>query len=54
MYFKRCPLCGSNLDPGETCDCEKQEEEREKEILASMPETIIEEGGQMKWLGLVS
>ena len=21
-YFVTCPLCGSNLDPGERCDCE--------------------------------
>ena len=22
MYYHTCPKCGSNLDPGETCDCE--------------------------------
>lgn len=21
-YFRTCPLCGSNLDPGEICDCQ--------------------------------
>lgn len=21
-YFKTCPLCGANLDPGEECDCD--------------------------------
>lgn len=21
MYFKECPYCGSNLDPGEQCEC---------------------------------
>lgn len=21
-YFVTCPFCGSNLDPGERCDCE--------------------------------
>ena len=21
MYFNTCPHCGSNLDPGEQCDC---------------------------------
>ena len=26
-YYNTCPLCGSNLDPGEPCDCR---EEREK------------------------
>lgn len=20
-YYKTCPLCGANLDPGESCDC---------------------------------
>ena len=22
-FFRICPGCGSNLDPGETCDCSK-------------------------------
>lgn len=22
-YFHPCPICGANLDPGETCDCNK-------------------------------
>lgn len=21
-YYWTCPMCGSNLDPGEKCDCE--------------------------------
>ena len=21
MYFRPCPHCGANLDPGERCDC---------------------------------
>lgn len=25
-YYHTCPLCGSNLDPGETCDCQRKEE----------------------------
>ena len=24
MIYKTCPLCGSNLDPGESCDCQKE------------------------------
>ena len=20
-YYKTCPICGANLDPGERCDC---------------------------------
>ncbi len=31
-YYNVCPLCGSNLDPGEKCDCQKaQEAKREGE-----------------------
>lgn len=22
-YYRICTICGCNLDPGETCDCEK-------------------------------
>ncbi len=25
-YYHTCPYCGSNLDPGETCDCQHKEE----------------------------
>lgn len=27
MYFKKCPLCGAHLDPGELCDCRETEKE---------------------------
>lgn len=23
-YYNTCPNCGSNLDPGEKCDCENE------------------------------
>lgn len=23
--YNTCPICGANLDPGEKCDCEKEE-----------------------------
>lgn len=23
-YYKTCPGCGANLDPGEICDCDKK------------------------------
>ena len=23
-YFNKCPDCGAHLDPGEKCDCEKE------------------------------
>ncbi len=24
-YFRVCPHCGANLDPGEVCDCRDEE-----------------------------
>lgn len=32
MYYRTCPDCGSNLDPGEKCDCISQKEENRKEM----------------------
>lgn len=32
-FYRTCPKCGGNLDPGEKCDCEEraeQEQEREE------------------------
>lgn len=31
-YFKVCPYCGSNLDPGEKCDCREERERKMKEM----------------------
>lgn len=25
-YFRTCPYCHANLDPGERCDCREQQE----------------------------
>ena len=22
-YYRTCPICGANLDPGEKCDCQE-------------------------------
>lgn len=35
-YYNICPNCGSNLDPGETCDCERE----------SQPEEVERKGGE--------
>lgn len=24
-YYRACPNCGANLDPGEVCDCQNKE-----------------------------
>lgn len=29
-YYHVCPNCGSNLDPGETCDCERESKVKEE------------------------
>lgn len=42
-FYNTCPLCGSNLDPGEPCNCEL---EREKENTAFSELLDIEPGGQ--------
>lgn len=28
-FYDVCPICGATLDPGEKCNCEKEEENRE-------------------------
>ena len=28
-FFRTCPRCGANLDPGERCDCGRTEKERD-------------------------
>ena len=41
MYFRTCPRCGANLDPGEICECRRQ---HEKEAASVTPETAQENG----------
>ena len=26
MFYRECPYCGCNLDPGEHCDCQEEKE----------------------------
>lgn len=28
-YYRRCPCCGANNDPGEICDCQGEDEKKE-------------------------
>ncbi|NCC67561.1 MAG: hypothetical protein EOM14_05115 [Clostridia bacterium] len=30
-YYYECTTCGSRLDPGERCDCHKEEERTDKD-----------------------
>lgn len=31
-YFKKCPYCGSNNDPCEPCDCQKEKEDKKEPV----------------------
>lgn len=39
-YYRICPRCGCNLDPGEQCDCE-EEEKREQERREKMFDRLV-------------
>lgn len=41
MWYKTCPLCGANLDPGEDCDCEA-ERRRKKKLRSRFYNNIFE------------
>lgn len=45
-YYRTCPLCGGNLDPGEPCDCQ---EERERENMRIERMLRTSENGQMQF-----
>lgn len=30
MYFRTCPYCGDDLDPGERCECRNEKEQRDR------------------------
>lgn len=34
-YYNVCPICGSNLDPGEKCDCQKEHKPLEENTEAT-------------------
>ena len=48
MYYR--PECGSNLDPGEQCDCNEEKEFRKEESKRVSRMLQIEESGQMSIL----
>ena len=48
QYYWTCPHCGSNLDPGDSCDCQKNAENSENLIgiktpLQTPPVTIADD-----------
>lgn len=34
MFFRECPYCGDNLDPGEKCDCRERKEQKEQRLMS--------------------
>lgn len=34
MYFSECEYCGSNLDPGERCDCLERARNRKSRLMS--------------------
>lgn len=52
-FYKICPDCGANLDPGERCDC-ISEKEKQKELKKIKKKEInrmiaVEDNGQLKF-----
>lgn len=50
-YFRTCPHCQDNLDPGEKCDCQRVEnktKEEEKSKKRKKPVYIVVSHGQAK------
>jgi hypothetical protein len=52
MYSYICPVCGAYLDPGETCDCKAEREDRARrnnETFAAIEDLLEEESnGQLR------
>ncbi len=49
-YYRECPDCGSNLDPGEKCECIK-----ERTLFAYQMSKVLEtdESGQIYMRGIL-
>lgn len=44
MFYRKCPICGANLDPAEHCTCHEAEE-KNRILFAGMLKT--DKDGQM-------
>lgn len=42
-YYRTCDRCGSNLDPGERCDCDRKEEEYPARVIYQTPRDWIKD-----------
>lgn len=48
MYFNVCSICGSNLDPGEKCDC-MQNSEQVKKLREKVVDNATKDGQQARF-----
>ena len=46
MFFRTCNYCGAALDPGETCDCQDQKQQRDEQIRKALR---MDPWGQMEF-----
>ena len=49
-FYRECPDCGANLDPGERCDCFREREEKEKKLSMLFWQGV---DGQLEFGGLL-
>lgn len=52
MFYRACPDCGANLDPGEMCTCREEklhaQEEKSKKTRQFAMNFIEEKNGQLR------
>lgn len=51
MYFRTCPRCGANLDPGERCDCTAMTGKEKAPAGAPTPTSIINNNTSVLYQG---
>ena len=47
-YYRTCDICGSNLDPNETCDCKEKSKENEARFEKLTKVTEETQSGQIE------
>lgn len=48
MYYNVCPDCSAHLDPGEECDCKKEQMKRQQILQEQKDKIVIEKNGQLR------
>lgn len=49
-YYKVCPNCGCNLDPGEKCDCEKEKKQERRQDFFGRHLKVEPNAGQLAFV----